>query len=73
MLYVFQVGLLNKFLLFGLCFTCTHNSFHEERRSTFNSSFKHVVSHLDDLKIANRGISNVETMIREQEWKRLHT
>jgi hypothetical protein len=28
---------------------------------------------LDDLKIASRRISDVETMIREQEWKRLHT
>jgi hypothetical protein len=38
-----------------------------------NTSFKHVVSHLDDLKIASRRISDVEHMIREQEWKRLHT
>jgi uncharacterized membrane protein YvbJ len=37
-----------------------------------NTSFKHVVSHLDDLKIASRRISD-EHMIREQEWKRLHT
>ena len=32
-----------------------------------------MLSHLDDLKIASRRISDVETMIREQEWKRLHT
>jgi len=31
------------------------------------------VSHLDDLKIASLTISDVENMIREQEWKRLHT
>ena len=37
-----------------------------------NASFKHVVSHLDDLKIASHRISVVENM-REQEWKRLHT
>jgi len=40
---------------------------------SLNTSFKHVVSHLDDLKFASHGISDVETMIREQEWKRLHT
>ena len=38
-----------------------------------NTSFKHIVSHLDDLKIASCRICDVETMIREQEWKRLHT
>jgi len=38
-----------------------------------NTIFKHIVSHLDDLKIASRRISDVETMIKEQEWKRLHT
>jgi hypothetical protein len=38
-----------------------------------NTSFKHVVSHLDDLKIASRRNSDVENKIREQEWKRLHT
>jgi hypothetical protein len=36
-----------------------------------NTSFKHVVSHLDEMKIASRRISDVEHMIREQEWKRL--
>ena len=40
---------------------------------SLNTSFKHIVSHLDDLKIASRRISDVETMIKEQEWKRLHT
>jgi len=40
---------------------------------SLNTSFKHTVSHLDDLKIASRRISDVETMIREQKWKRLHT
>ena len=40
---------------------------------SLNTSFKHIVSHLDDLKIAFRRISDVENMIREQEWKRLHT
>ena len=38
-----------------------------------NTSFKHIVSHLDDVKIASSRISDVENMIREQEWKRLHT
>jgi hypothetical protein len=38
-----------------------------------NTSFKHVVSHLDDLKIASLRISDVEHMSREQEWKRLYT
>jgi len=37
-----------------------------------NTSFKHLVSHLDDLKIASHKISDVEKMIKEQEWKRLH-
>jgi len=39
---------------------------------SLNTSFKHIVSHLDDLKIASRRISDVENTIREQEWKRLH-
>jgi hypothetical protein len=38
-----------------------------------NTSYKHTVSHLDDLKIASRRVSEVENMIKEQEWKRLHT
>ena len=37
-----------------------------------NTSFKHLVSHLDDLKLASHRISEVENMIKEQEWKRLH-
>jgi hypothetical protein len=41
--------------------------------TSVNTSFKHVVSHLDDLKVACRRISDVEHMIREQEWRRLHT
>jgi hypothetical protein len=40
---------------------------------SLNTSFKHIVSHLDDLKIAGRGIFDVENTIKEQEWKRLHT
>jgi len=32
---------------------------------SLNTTFKHVVSHLDDLKIASRRISDVENMIRE--------
>jgi hypothetical protein len=39
---------------------------------SLNTSFKHIASLLDDLKIASRRISDVENMIREQEWKRLH-
>jgi hypothetical protein len=38
-----------------------------------HTSFKHIVSHLDDLKTAIHRISDVENMIREEEWKRLHT
>jgi hypothetical protein len=37
-----------------------------------NNSFRHVVSHLDDLKFASHKISEVESMIKEEEWKRLH-
>ena len=40
---------------------------------SLNTSFKCIVSHLDDLKIAISRISDVENMIREQKWKRLHT
>jgi hypothetical protein len=38
-----------------------------------NASFKHIVSHLDDLKVASHRISEVEHMIKEQEWRKLHT
>jgi hypothetical protein len=38
-----------------------------------NNSFKQIVSHLDDLKIASHRISDVENMIKGQKWKRLHT
>jgi hypothetical protein len=41
--------------------------------TSLNTSFKHIVSHLDDLKIASHRISKVENMVREQEWKRMHT
>jgi len=34
---------------------------------SLNTSFKNIVSHLDDLKIASCRISDVENMIREQE------
>jgi formiminotetrahydrofolate cyclodeaminase len=30
-----------------------------------NTSFKYVVSHIDDLKVASRRISEVETMIKK--------
>jgi hypothetical protein len=40
---------------------------------SFNTSFKLIVSHLDDLKIASRRISDVENMMREQELKGLLT
>ena len=30
------------------------------------------MSHLDDLKFESHKISEVESMIKEQEWKRLH-
>lgn len=38
-----------------------------------NSNFKHIVSHLDDFKIASHMVSEVEQIMKEQEWKRLHT
>jgi len=38
-----------------------------------NTSFRLTVSYLDHIKIASHRISDVENMIREQEWKRLHT
>jgi hypothetical protein len=38
-----------------------------------NTTFKHVVSHLDDLKVASRRISDVEYTKRGQERKWLHT
>jgi len=37
------------------------------------TSFKHIISNLDNLQIASRRISDVENIIKEQEWKRLHT
>jgi hypothetical protein len=40
---------------------------------SMNTSFKYVVSHIDDLKVASHSISEVETMIKEQEWRQLHT
>jgi hypothetical protein len=40
---------------------------------SLNTSFKHIVSHLDDLKVASHKISDVEHLLKEQEWKRLHT
>jgi hypothetical protein len=38
-----------------------------------NASFKHIVSHFDDLNIASLRVSEVEKMIKKQEWRRLHT
>jgi hypothetical protein len=38
-----------------------------------NKNFKHMVSHLDDLKRASHKISQVVHMVVEQEWKRLHS
>lgn len=40
---------------------------------SLNTSYKHIVSNLDDLKIASHRVLDVENMIREQEWKILHT
>jgi hypothetical protein len=37
-----------------------------------STSFKHIVSHLDDLNIASLRVSGVEKMIKEQEWRRPH-
>jgi hypothetical protein len=34
-----------------------------------NTSFKHTVEDLDDLKVASHRISEVEHLIKEQEWK----
>jgi hypothetical protein len=38
-----------------------------------NTNFKHIVSNLDDLQIASHKVSEMEQMIKDQEWKRLHT
>lgn len=38
-----------------------------------NTNSKHIVSHLDDLNIASLKIAEVERIIMEQEWERLHT
>jgi hypothetical protein len=38
-----------------------------------NTSFKYLVSHIDDLKMASCSISEEETLIKEQEWRHLHT
>jgi hypothetical protein len=38
-----------------------------------NTSFRHVVSHLEDLRIGNNKVSNVENIIEERKRKRLHT
>jgi len=40
---------------------------------SLNTCFKHIESHSDNLKITSHRISDVENMIRKQEWKRLHT
>jgi hypothetical protein len=37
--------------------------------ASINLNFKHIVSHLDDLKHAGYKISKLENEIREQEWK----
>jgi hypothetical protein len=37
-----------------------------------HTGFKHIVSHLDDLKTAIHRICDVEKIIREHEWKRSH-
>jgi hypothetical protein len=37
-----------------------------------NTSFKHIVSHLEDLKLASHKISDVEKLISEHEWCSLH-
>jgi hypothetical protein len=37
-----------------------------------NTEFKHVASHLDDLKHASFKISELEKEIKEQEWKNHH-
>jgi hypothetical protein len=41
--------------------------------ASLNTSFRHIVSNLDYLKIVSHRISDVENIIRKQEWKRLHT
>jgi hypothetical protein len=40
---------------------------------SLNTTFKHIVSHLDDLKFASHKISEVEYLLKGTEWKRLHT
>jgi hypothetical protein len=38
-----------------------------------NASFKHIATHLDDLKVASHKASEIEQLIKEHEWNRLHT
>jgi hypothetical protein len=38
-----------------------------------NASFRHIATHLDDLKVASHKVSEIEHLIKVQEWKRLHT
>jgi hypothetical protein len=38
-----------------------------------NASFRHIATHLDNLKVESHKVSEIEHLIKEQEWKRLHT
>jgi hypothetical protein len=37
-----------------------------------NASFRHIVTHLDDLKLASHKVSEIEDLIRKNEGNRLH-
>jgi hypothetical protein len=41
--------------------------------SSINLEFKHIASHIDDLKYASYKISELEEAIKEQEWKNNQT
>jgi hypothetical protein len=38
-----------------------------------NSNFEHIMSNLDDLQIVSHKVSDIEQMLKDQEWKRSHT
>jgi hypothetical protein len=38
-----------------------------------NMKLKHIISHVEDLKYSNFKISELENLVKEQEWKNKHT
>jgi hypothetical protein len=68
----YESDFLSKVLLDYDCFEALNVKVNLSAISV-NTSFKYVVSHIDDLRVASRRISEVETMIMEQEWRQLHS